>query len=136
MFKILCAAAVAVLVVGLFIGCDKLPWREKPDTGTAPAGGIEGSYTGSGTNPDGTTYDCNVKIARKGDAYRVTWYFDGQTGYEGTGILKGKTFVVGFANPQGYGVVAYTVGVDGTLDGTWTGAGGTKTGTETLKKQR
>jgi hypothetical protein len=140
MFKILCAAAVAVLVAGTFVGCDKLPGREEPDAKPplehGPAAGIEGMYEGSGTNPDGTAYECDVKIAPKGDAYGVIWYFDGQAGYEGTGILKGKTFVVGFASPDGYGVVAYTVGADGTLDGTWTGAGGTKTGTETLKKQR
>jgi hypothetical protein len=116
MFKILCAAAVAALVFATFIGCEKLPGREEPDAGPTPACGIEGSYTGRGTNPDGTTYECDVKIARKGDAYSVTWYFDGQAGYEGAGILRGNTLVVGFAA---------TAAAD--VAGTYTG-GGTKPG--------
>jgi hypothetical protein len=120
MLKILCAAAVVAVVAGTFVGCDKLPGREKPDTGPTPTGGIEGSYTGRGTNPDGTTYECDVKIARKGDAYSVIWYFDGQAGYEGAGILKGNTFAAGFAAPA----VA-------DLGGMYT-AGGTKPGGASL----
>lgn len=50
-----------------------------------------------------------------------------------TAPLPFRSFAVGFASPAGYGVVAYTVGADGSLDGTWTGAGGTKTGAEILK---
>jgi hypothetical protein len=140
MYKLSYTAVVAVLAVIQFVGCDKLPGREEPDAKPpleyGPSIGIEGTYDGSGTNPDGTEYECEVEITKKGESYQVIWYFDDQAGYEGAGILKGKTFVVGFANPQGYGVVAYTVGAYGTLDGTWAGAGGTKTGTETLKKQR
>ena len=46
----------------------------------------------------------------------------------------GKTFAAGFADRQGYGVVAYTVNADGSLDGTRTGKGATKTGTEKLTR--
>jgi hypothetical protein len=101
----------------------------------ASAAGVEGKYTGSGTNPEGGSYKCDVTVSRKGDAYAVTWYFDGKLGYEGTGILKGNTFVVGFAGPRGYGVVAYTVKADGSLDGTWAGKGGSKLGTEKLTQR-
>jgi hypothetical protein len=140
MYKLLCAAVVATLALVQFVGCDKLPGREEPDAEPplerGPTAGIEGTYEGSGNNPDGTPYECEVEIAKKGDGYQVVWYFDGQAGYEGAGILKGNTFAVGFANPAGYGVVAYTVSADGSLDGTWTGAGGASTGTEKLEKKR
>lgn len=108
-----------------------LPFGER---GTEPAG-VEGKYTGSGTNPDGGSYECDVTVSRKGDAYAVTWYFDGRLGYEGSGIMKGNTFVVGFAGPQGYGVVAYAVKADGSLDGTWAGKGSSKLGTEKLTRE-
>jgi hypothetical protein len=140
MYKLLYAAVVAVLAVIQFVGCDKLPGREEPDAKPpleyGPSIGIEGTYDVSGTNPDGTEYECEVGITKKGESYQVIWYFEGQAGYEGRGILRGNTFVVGFANPASYGVVVYTVNADGSLDGTWAAAGGTKTGTETLKKQR
>jgi hypothetical protein len=101
MYKLVCAAVVAALAVAQFIGCDKLPGREEPETKPplerGPAAGIEGTYEGSGTNPDGTPYECEVTITEKGDGYQVIWYFDGQPGYEGAGILKGNTFGVGFA---------------------------------------
>lgn len=138
-----CAAALAVLCA--FTGCckgvkDKLA-KETKKVETTPGGGgatvaaLEGHYAGAGTNPDGSSYKCDVEIKKNGQAYPVTWYFDGKLGYEGTGILKGNTFVVGFINPQGYGVVAYTVNADGSLDGTWTGKGATKAGSEKLTKK-
>jgi hypothetical protein len=134
-------AAVAVGVS--LIACKKLEeLRGGPDESLPvvetdePSGvNVEGKYTGSGTNPDGGSYECDVTVSRAGRAYAVAWYFDGQLGYEGTGIVKRNTFVVGFASSQGYGVVAYTIGRDGSLDGTWTAPGATKLGTEKLKRQ-
>ncbi len=133
---------IAVLAVVQFAGCAKLLNREKvketPDTTefAVPMDGIAGSYEGGGVNPGGTgSYDCTVEITRASEGYTVVWYFDGQPGYEGSGILKDNTLVVGFANAQGYGVVAYTVNPDGSLDGTWTGQGNPETGTETLRKK-
>jgi len=134
----------AVAVGASLIACKKLEeLRRGPDESLPvveadePPGGVslEGKYTGSGTNPDGGSYTCDVTVSRAGRAYAVAWYFDGQLGYEGTGIVKGNTFVVGFASPQGYGVVAYTIGRDGSLDGTWTAPGATKLGTEKLKRR-
>jgi hypothetical protein len=136
--------SVILAVAAVPIACKKLEQLKKsPDSplpfageeSTAPAGAVGGKYAGSGTNPDGGSYDCEVTVAPRGKVYDVMWYFDGQPGYEGVGILKGKTFVVGFASGAGYGVVAYTVKADGSLDGTWTGQGGTKVGTEKLAKK-
>jgi hypothetical protein len=104
--------------------------------GLALAGGafadVAGSYTGSGTNPDGSGYDTEVVITKTGQTYSVQWYFDGNLGYDGVGIMKNGLFCVGFANPDGYGVVVYEVGDDGSLVGVWTGPGAEKLGSEKL----
>ena len=133
---------IATLALLQLSGCAKLFNRDKvkemPFTTDVPpvTGDITGTYEGGGNNPGGAgSYDCTVEITKSGEGYKVVWYFDGQPGYEGTGILKDNTLAVGFANPNGYGVVAYTVNPDGSLDGTWAGAGDVKTGTETLNKK-
>ena len=133
---------IASLALLQFVGCAKLFNRDKPEdapftTDSPPkTGDITGTYEGGGTNPGGAGgYECTVEITKAGEGYTVVWFFDGQPGYEGSGILKDNTLVIGFANAQGYGVVAYTVNPDGSLDGTWAGMGDTKTGTETLKKK-
>jgi len=134
--------AAAAIFLSL-LACKKLeglrggPEEPLPAVEAGEAGGanVEGKYAGAGTNPEGGTYSCDVAVTGRGSVYSVMWYFDGQPGYEGTGIVKGNTFVVGYAGPQGYGVVAYTVKADGTLDGTWTAAGATRVGTEKLEKK-
>jgi hypothetical protein len=142
MRRYLIITLVATLALIQFFGCGKLLKRdeakETPFTTDAPPvkGDITGTYIGKGENPGGAgSYDCTVEISKSGEGYLVAWYFDGKLGYEGTGILKDDTLAVGFANPNGYGVVAYTVNPDGSLDGTWAGAGDFKTGTETLKRK-
>jgi hypothetical protein len=134
--------AVAFAVVASFAGCKKLERLAKSPGEPIPvvggggaAGAVEGDYAGFGTNPEGGSYECEVTVTRSGKVYRVMWYFDGKLGYEGTGILKGDTFVVGYAGPQGYGVVAYAVRADGSLEGTWAGKGSSKLGTEKLTKE-
>lgn len=135
---------IAALTAVQFAGCARLFNRDKPEDAPVaidtdvplPAGDIIGTYEGSGENPGGAgSYDCTVEISRAGEGYVVVWLFDGQPGYEGSGILMDSTLVVGFANPNGYGIVAYTVNPDGSLDGTWAGMGDTKTGTEMLRRK-
>jgi len=132
--------ATALVVVAAVIACSTLKGLKEGRGGPttplteAPSGDVAGKYAGTGTNADGSAYKCAVEITRAGNVYKVGWYFDGKLGYEGTGILKGNTFVVGFANERGYGVVAYTVKPDGSLDGTWTGKGATKAGGEVLRR--
>ncbi|MCP4228935.1 MAG: hypothetical protein GY771_02145 [bacterium] len=93
---------------------------------------VAGSYTGSGTNQNGSKYDTEVVIAKVGQTYSVQWYFDGNLGYEGVGIMKNGLLCVGYANPEGYGVVVYEVKDDGSLEGIWTGPGAEKLGSEKL----
>ncbi len=140
MKTILWLAVIAAVALGPLGCCKKFGGGKKGPTAplSTREGGvrdIEGSYRGSGTNPGGGSYKCDVDISKAGSVYRVKWYFDGRLGYEGTGVLKRNTFVVGFANDQGYGVVAYTVKGDGTLDGTWTGKGNSRVGTEKLTRK-
>jgi len=102
----------------------------------ALAADVVGTYTGHGANPGGAGgYDCDVVVAKNGDVYSVQWYFGGNLGYDGVGIMKNGLFCVGFASPQGYGVVVYTANADGSLDGVWTMPGATDLGTETLKRK-
>jgi len=133
------ALAVAVAITGCCKGLKEKVEKEvktsEAGTAVAAAPALEGRYAGEGTNADGSGYKCEVEIKKNGSAYPVAWYFDGKLGYEGTGLVKGNTFVVGFVNPQGYGVVAYTISADGSLDGAWTGKGATKAGTEKLTKK-
>ena len=134
-------AAVLALVCSL-CACKKLKELRDGPGGPLPIGGgaedvagIAGEYSGFGTTPHGGSYRCDVTIARKGDAYVVTWSLEGEVAYEGTGILKDNTLVVGYAAPEGYGVVAYDVKADGSLVGEWAAKGASQVGTETLKKK-
>ncbi|NIT37035.1 MAG: hypothetical protein GTN49_11150 [candidate division Zixibacteria bacterium] len=102
----------------------------------AAFGDVVGEYQGSGTNPGGQgSYTCDVAITKSGDVYAVQWFFDGELGYEGVGIVKDDLFCVGYTSSGSYGVVVYEVKADGSLDGTWTGAGATNVGTEKLKRK-
>jgi hypothetical protein len=113
----------------LFMAAIALPFA------IAASADVAGTYTGGGTNPGGAgSYDCDVVITKTGEAYSVQWYFGGALGYDGVGIMKNGLFCVGFANPDGYGVVVYDVKADGSLEGVWTGPGAEDLGTETLTK--
>jgi len=145
MKKTLVVLGAAVLALALVNGCCKnlvkgksTPGEPVPiKLGEGPAGSaaVGGRYAGGGTNPDGSTYKCEVEVKPAGKVYQVMWYLDGNPAYEGMGILKGNTFTVGFANNAGYGVVAYTVNSDGSLDGVWAGKGANKAGSEKLSKK-
>jgi len=102
---------------------------------TAAFADVVGNYSGHGVNPGGGgAYDCDVTITKTGDVYSVQWYFNGQLGYDGVGIMKNGLFCVGYA-ANGYGVVVYEIAADGTLNGVWTTPGATDMGTEVLKKK-
>jgi len=97
---------------------------------------VAGEYSGSGTNPGGEgAYDCDVTVTKAGSVYAIKWFFKGQLGYEGVGIMKNGLFCVGYASSGGYGVVVYEVATDGTLKGTWATPGFDDLGSETLKKK-
>jgi len=97
---------------------------------------VVGEYSGAGTNPGGEgSYTCDVTITKSGPAYGVQWFFEGQLGYEGVGLMKNGLFCVGYASSGGYGVVVYEVQTDGSLLGIWATPGFDGLGSETLKKK-
>jgi hypothetical protein len=102
----------------------------------AAAADVVGEYAGEGVNPGGgESYTCEVQVTQTGEVYAVKWFFNGQLGYEGVGLMKGGLFCVGYASSGGYGVVVYDVRADGALEGVWTAPGFDDVGTETLRKK-
>ena len=55
--------------------------------GAAPAlADPSGHYTIAGTNPDGSTYDASVLVAKVGDTFTLTYTLQDGTKLQGTGI--------------------------------------------------
>jgi hypothetical protein len=95
--------------------------------------GLAGDYAITlGENPDDVTnYGGRVRMERRGDVYRVSWYTP-DLSYVGNGIRIGDVLVVGYAAGQVPGTVAYCLGKDGLL-GVWTYGGQAELGKEVLK---
>lgn len=85
---------------------------------------IPGDYACSGSNPNGSTYRCNVTISRSGDTYSFRWLIADGTRYSGTGRLRGRTLTVDWGQSA---PVIYQVGDDGVLRGRWARGAGRET---------
>lgn len=97
---------------------------------------LEGIYVGGGVDADGNAYNCDVEIEPARNVYWVTYYVDDRIPYPGVAMRRGSLFVVGYRDDREvYGVVAYTIKPDGSLDGTSANERSTKTGTERLEKK-
>jgi hypothetical protein len=97
---------------------------------------LSGTYNARGTNPGGEGgYEAKLILARTGDVYRVEWYFDGQLGAQGVGLAGEGSLSVGYRMGDGYGVVVYEVGDDGTLRGQWAIPGTLAAGTEVATRE-
>ena len=86
-----------------------------------------GSYTVSGTNPDGSTYKQNVIVTDYGDGYRVN-YDDGETGVAND---LGTTIAVGSQNKGIPTVTILKIVNSKQLSGYWQDYNNTKEGQET-----
>ena len=82
------------------------------------AASLSGSYSVTGTNPDGTRYSTTLEVSRSGETYRFVW--GGDT--VGVGAVVERQVVVAYG-AAACGVVAYTVGKNGDLDGVWASRG-------------
>ena len=95
-----------------------------PDGREAVIARIPGDYSCVGTNPNGSSYRCNVNIARNGDGYQFRWLIADGTRYSGSGRLRGRTLTVNWGQSA---PVIYQVGDDGVLRGTWSNGRGRET---------
>jgi hypothetical protein len=109
------------------------------DTGTERAArsgrsdrAFTGAYAVTGTNPDGTAYEGALTIAPLGAAYHLTWDAGGAS--EGIALRNGDALAASYGAAT-CGVVAYRVGRDGAMSGTWTAFGLDGVGTERAVRQ-
>lgn len=126
------AALFAALVIAPAAVAD-----DKPAADPDKAPNVVGKYDCAGEDVSGAKYTGTVTVKKTGDAYAVEWELaDGQT-YVGVGVLTGRTLSVSWLNRRLVGVMAYTVGKDGTLSGTWSVLGDPKgrVATEKLTKK-
>ena len=144
MNKILYLTVAAALAAALPASCGKAPEEEKgPETAAAetsaePAANVtlEGAYVGGGTDVEGNAYTCEVEITPARNVYWVTYDVGDRIPYPGVGLRRGDLFVVGYRDDRDiYGVVAYTIKPNGSLEGISADQDGTKTGTETLRRK-
>ena len=87
---------------------------------SAAAKDISGSYDVAGTNESGGgAYKGTLDVKSRGDVYQFSWT-SGTNTYDGVGVQTGNNVAVAFtegADGKGCGVVLYSIGADGTLDG-------------------
>jgi hypothetical protein len=93
-----------------------------PSTAATATGDVKlgGNYDATGTNPEGGgTYSAKLLVTPRDDVYQFSWDSSGKK-YDGVGVMTGNTVAVSYtdgADGKGCGVVLYSVGSDGTLDG-------------------
>lgn len=95
-----------------------------PNTENSVIAGLPGDYSCNGSNPNGSTYRCNVTISRSGDVYSFRWLISDGTRYSGRGRLNGRILTVNWGQSA---PVIYRVGDDGVLRGTWARGEGRET---------
>ena len=89
-----------------------------PVLGSANNLDITGNYNCQGKNADGSTYNGEVEITKKGNTYNIYWLINNQK-FNGIGILEGNVLAVSYYGSSS-GVVAYRVEGDSNLVGRWT----------------
>ena len=97
--------------------------------------GLAGNYTVTGKNLDGTSYEGDLEIIKRGEVYQFLWRVGRE--YDGIGIENGSTVAVSFSDGKdgrGCGVVNYRLGEGGTLNGRWGYWGINQSGAETATR--
>ena len=116
------AARFAVLLVVLV---------SLPQPAAAGEPRLEGMYSLTGLNPDGTEYRGLVKIVSRGESFLVSWMFPRVSGETvvatitsaGVGIAKGETLAVSYYGQDATGVALYRIEEGGRrLTGEWVSA--------------
>src|SRR5690348_12161623 len=119
------------ILIAAVLGCSQLKRDESTTTGNvtnttaaAPAASsskdISGTYDITGMNENGAgAYKGTLVVTNRGDVHQFSWDTAGKK-YDGVGVQTGDNVGVAFAegnNGKGCGVVLYTIGADGSLDG-------------------
>ncbi|NIT36829.1 MAG: hypothetical protein GTN49_10085 [candidate division Zixibacteria bacterium] len=136
-------ALTAAFAAALLASCRKPPAEvTRAETAEAevaeeavPITEVKGTYAGGGTDADGNAYACEVEVIPAREVYWVKRRVGDGAPYDGVAIRRDDTFVVGFWDGYRYGVVAYTINPDGSLDGISAREDRTKTGAEKLEKK-
>ena len=80
---------------------------------------IAGSYSATGTNPNGSAYKADLVITPHEDVYQFTWT-SGKVSYDGVGVMSDNEVAVSFtdgSSGKGCGVVLYKIASDGSMEG-------------------
>jgi hypothetical protein len=106
--------------------------REASDNSTPrPPADIAGTYSVTGTNPDGSAYEGALTVTTRGSVYQFSWATGND--YEGVGVVDGNTVAVGWGGPE-CGAVLYRMADDGSLQGQWALYENESAGTETARR--
>jgi hypothetical protein len=105
MRNVVMALVVALLAAGVAAAADNVD--------------IVGSYKAQGTNNDGKTYQGEVEITRKGDAYYFLWKIGAGDEYQGVGLLEGDVLSVSYFGGTS-SIAVYKVEKGPKLVGRWT----------------
>ena len=97
------------------------------------AGGLDGSYTVTGSRLDGAAYKGSLTVAAQGAGFLFSWSTGDNS--QGFGIRKGSYVSVGIGGEQ-CGFVAYEIKPDGTLEGQWSSFKSKSIGTEVATKTK
>ena len=93
-------------------------------------------YTVQGTNFDGSPYGGDAKITLTSNTTcEIQWITAASTS-KGICMRNGDSFAAGYVLGKEIGLVIYRMMPDGTMNGLWTIAGQTGTGTEVLIPKR
>jgi hypothetical protein len=93
-----------------------------------------GNYTIAGTNPDGSTYDASVLVAKVGDTFTLTYTLQDGTKLQGTGIGDDDVMAIGYLQ-DGESGVALMYREGGKWMGVWSYIGAKTLGTEEWQPQ-
>ncbi|MCC6904653.1 MAG: hypothetical protein IT326_02350 [Anaerolineae bacterium] len=80
-----------------------------------------GSYTVSGTNPDGSAYNGRLEVVRAGDTYTLTWMVGSNV--SGIGVVRGNALAAAYP-AESCLIALYDISTGGGLEGSWATAQG------------
>jgi hypothetical protein len=96
---------------------------------------IGGSYAVNGKNFDGSSYVGTAQIELLSDVTCSIYWQTGGSSSQGICMRSGSVFTAAYSMGNVIGLVIYDASANGTLTGTWTIAGKSGVGYETLTPQ-